>query len=68
MAEALPGIRQHFQARGKAAFLAGLPRNSHGLMRGTAALFDFLIGYDLAAKNHSATQERMRVELAQEEA
>lgn len=66
MADAIPGIRQHWQKMGANAFNAGRPRTSHGMMRGTAALFDFLIGYDAAAKKHDATQERKRVELAQE--
>lgn len=65
--DAIDGIRQHFQKRGKEAYKAGHARNSHGMMRGTAALFDFLIGYD-QAKANSTPANGGRVELAQGEA
>lgn len=80
MADAIDGIRQNFQRHGKDAFLAGRPRTSHGMMRGTAALQDWYIGYDMAnmradlvwgiehaAGIHNSTPaDGKRVELAQE--
>ena len=51
---ALPGLRQYWQDFGKKKFLAGHCSHSHGLMRGTAAIGDFLIGYTAAKKQFDA--------------
>lgn len=57
--------RQTIRNRGAAAYHAGKPRDSHNFNPGSPAIFDFLIGYDLAKSQHD-TAVAERVELAQE--
>lgn len=65
MADAIQGLPAHFQEKGKRAFLMGETRDSHGLHPRATALADFYIGYDAAAKTHSGTAARARVDAAQ---
>lgn len=65
MAERSIISRQAIQHRGATAFKQGKARNDHGMNDGSAAIADFHIGYDAAAKIKNTPASLARVELAQ---
>jgi hypothetical protein len=66
MADALPDLRAHFQAKGAAAFNHRRSRDSHGYNPGSSAISDFQIGYDSAAsKSHDANSTARHVDVPQ---